>query len=97
VNGLGSKKRERVNGLTTQLRRAAMSIPANIAEGAGRAGTAELRRFLSIAQGSLSELDTHVELAHRLGFVENRRALDEKINRVFQLMTGLAAALKDKH
>ena len=85
-----------VYGLTSQIRRAAVSVPANIAEGAARRGAPELRRFLSIAQGSLSELDTHVEVAHRLGFLKNREVLDEKIGRVFQLLTGLAASLKDK-
>ena len=83
-------------GLTSQMRRAAVSVPANIAEGAARSGTPELLRFVSIAQGSLSELDTHVEVAHRLGFLENRQPIDEKIARVFQLLIGLAAALKDK-
>jgi four helix bundle protein len=83
-------------GLTSQLRRAAVSVPANIAEGAARTGTPELLRFLSIAQGSLSELDTHVEIADRLGFMQNRIQLDEKIGRVFQLLTGLASALKDR-
>ena len=83
-------------GLASQLRRAAVSIPANIAEGAARGGTPELLRFLSIAQGSLSELDTHVEVASRLGFLKDRKALDEKITRVFQLLTGLVASLKDK-
>ena len=83
-------------GLTSQMRRAAVSVPANIAEGAARSGTPELLRFLSIAQGSLSELDTHIEVAARLGFLQNRAELDEKIGRVFQLLTGLTAALKDK-
>jgi four helix bundle protein len=83
-------------GLTSQMRRAAVSVPANIAEGAARTGRPELLRFLSIAQGSLSELDTHIEVAHRLGFLQNRHDIDERIARVFQLLTGLAAALKDK-
>ncbi|HEU5430429.1 MAG TPA: four helix bundle protein [Thermomicrobiales bacterium] len=55
-------------GLTNQARRAAVSIPANIAEGQGRLGRAELRRALSIAHGSLCELETHLEVAQRLDF-----------------------------
>lgn len=56
-------------GLTSQVRRAAASIPANIAEGCGRHGNAELRHFLQIALGSANELDVHLQLAHDLGFL----------------------------
>ena len=55
-------------GLTSQVRRAAVSVPANIAEGQGRQGRAELRRALSIAHGSLCELETHLEVAKRLDY-----------------------------
>ncbi len=61
--------REKLYGLTGQLKRSASSIPANIAEGCGRNGDAELARFLRIAMGSASELDYHLLLAHDLGFL----------------------------
>src|SRR3546814_10503894 len=55
-------------GLTTQMPRAAVSIPSNIAEGAARRSTPAYLRFLSLARGSQSELSTQIEIAHRLGF-----------------------------
>jgi four helix bundle protein len=88
--------RSEIYGLTSQIRRAATSVPANIAEGAGRTGTPELLRFLSIASGSLSELDSHFEIAYQLGYIKNREEIEEKAGRVFRLLTGLTASLKRK-
>jgi four helix bundle protein len=62
--------REEAYGLTSQLRRAASSIPANIAEGCGRRGDAELARFVSIALGSATELDYHLLLARDLEYLQ---------------------------
>jgi four helix bundle protein len=83
-------------GLTSQLRRAVTSVPANIAEGAARSGTKELLHFLSMANGSLSELDTHLEIADRLGYVPDREELDQKLELVFRLLSGLTASLRRK-
>ena len=60
-------------GLIGQLQRAAVSIPSNIAEGAARKNTRELLQFLYIARGSLSELDTQLEICFRLGYLEKNR------------------------
>jgi len=84
---------EEVFGLTAQMRRAAVSVPANIAEGFARAGTKELLRFLTIAAASLSELDTHVEIARRLGYLKDG-ALAERIDEVAAVVMGLEASLK---
>src|SRR5436190_22292131 len=61
--------KEEMYGLTSQMRRCSSSIGANIAEGCGRRGNAELHRFLQIASGSASELDYHLLLARDLGFL----------------------------
>ena len=62
--------REEVFSLTNQMRRACVSIPANVAEGCGRDGDAELKRFLTIALGSACELDYYVLLAGELGYLD---------------------------
>ena len=61
--------RAEVYGLTSQLRRAAVSVPSNIAEGNGRASLGDYLRHLSIANGSLMELETHIRVARRLGYL----------------------------
>ena len=58
-------------GLTLQMRRAVVSIPSNLAEGAARKGSKEFKQFLNIAQGSISELDTQIELCKMLNYIEN--------------------------
>lgn len=71
--------KEEIYGLTSQLRRAVVSIPSNIAEGQARTGTAEFRNFLSIASGSRAEVETQLILAKKLAYIseaELNNALD---------------------
>ncbi|MFZ3253245.1 MAG: four helix bundle protein [Syntrophales bacterium] len=65
--------REELYGLTNQLRRAAVSIPSNIAEGQARNSTAEFRNFLSIARGSLAEVETQLLIAERLNYLGSEK------------------------
>ena len=83
-------------GLTSQMRRAAVSIPSNIAEGAARGTTKEYVRFLSVARGSIAELETQLRIAVQLGFADADQAgvLDTSIERVFALLSGLLRSLK---
>jgi four helix bundle protein len=68
--------REEMYGLTSQLRRAAVSVPSNIAEGHARESTKEYLQHISVTQGSLAELVTQIEIAVRLEFVEAETAQD---------------------
>ncbi len=81
--------REEVYGLTAQLRRCSASIPANIAEGCGRHGDAELRRFMLIAMGSSNELEYHLLLAHDLRFLapEPYRNLSSKTLEIKRMLS----------
>ncbi len=83
-------------GLTSQMRRAAVSIPSNIAEGAARDSNKEFVRFLSISRGSLSELDTQKEIAVRIGLLDNKNTLkmEELLEHTSKLMTGLHKKVK---
>ena len=76
--------REEIYGLTSQIRRAAASVPANIAEGYGRDGSKEFTQFLRISQGSLKELETHLLLARRMEFC-SPPALDRVLEQTDQL------------
>ena len=83
-------------GLTNQARRAAASVPANIAEGQGRESLGDFAKFLAIAYGSLCELETHLFLAERRSFL-NRSALDAVIaqsDEVARLVRGLQRSLQ---
>jgi four helix bundle protein len=87
-----------VFGLTNQLRRAAVSIPSNIAEGQGRNSNRDFLRYLSMARGSLQELETQLLIASRLGFLTDsyKDELVEIIADTGRLLNGLSRSLRDK-
>ena len=84
-----------IHGLAAEIRRAAVSVPTNIAEGRGRNGRKEFRRHLSIAHGSLCEVETMVIIAHRQGFLDEfqRDGLLERSSEVGRLINGLYQSL----
>jgi four helix bundle protein len=83
--------REELYGLTSQLRRSASSIPANLAEGCGRNGDAEFARFCSIALGSASELEYHLLLARDLKLIQPRdyEELAARVTELKRMLTAL--------
>lgn len=86
-------------GLTSQIRRCAVSIPANIAEGSGRQGRREYAHHVSIAQGSASELDTLIRVAQQLGYADDSiaDALIEQTRSVARMLAGLHRSLTTNH
>ena len=80
-------------GLTAQMRRAAVSIPSNLAEGAGRGGKKDFAHFVTMARASLNELETQLLLAQALGYWEMTDAMQQRIERLFALLNGLRNSL----
>ena len=81
-------------GLASQLRRAVVSIPSNIAEGCGRETNRELYHFLNVASGSLAEVETQVYIAYTLGYIEDLSEIDEKMESVQKLLAGFRKHIK---
>ncbi len=87
-----------VYGLMSQLRRSSASVPANIAEGCGRASDAELAHFLQVAMGSASETEYHLLLAHDLGFLgdADHERLTASVVEVKRMLTAFLQTLREE-
>jgi four helix bundle protein len=85
-------------GLTGQVRRAAVSVPANVAEGAARQGTREFLQFLGVAKGSLAEVETHLILAERLEYLAAQKSetLLASAAEIGRMLSGLTKSLRSK-
>ena len=84
-------------GLTSQIRRASASIPANLAEGCGRRSDGEMARYVQIAMGSGSELSYHLLLAKDLGLltIEEHAGIDASLGRVMRMLSSLLAKVRN--
>jgi four helix bundle protein len=91
--------KEEMYGVTSQLRRAAVSIPSNIAEGQGRQTTGEFRQFLGHARGSLLETETQVLLSERLEYLDHKtiECLLHQAAEVGRILNGLMGSLQGSH
>jgi len=91
--------KEELYGVTSQLRRAAVSIPSNIAEGQGRQTTGEFRQFLGHARGSLLETETQILLSERLEYLDHKTTEDllRQAAEVGRILNGLMASLQGSH
>jgi four helix bundle protein len=90
--------RDEIYGLTSQLRRAAVSVPSNIAEGQGRATKGEFVQFLGHARGSLYEVETQMVIAANLHYLapDRRNVLSDRIAELSRILNGLIASLQKK-
>ena len=86
--------KEEIYGLTSQVRRAASSIPSNIAEGAGRMSSGDFKHFLNIARGSAFEVETQLIIAHKLNYpVPDFNDLTAELDEIQRMITGLQKSL----
>lgn len=90
--------RDEIFGITSQLRRAAVSIPANIAEGQGRHHTKEFIHFVGVARGSVMELETHLIVCERIGYLTSEASgkLQSQTAEISRMLSGLRKALEAK-
>jgi len=86
--------KEEMFGIVQQIRRAAISVPSNIAEGCARKSSKETMHFLYISLGSLAELETQILISHKLGYISQVEDIIAKLNKTKQIILGLIRFLK---
>lgn len=88
--------REEIYGITSQMRRAAISIPSNIAEGCGRSGISDFARFLDVAMGSAKELEYQLLVSHDLGFLNraDHESLSSSLGDVQRMLSSLISRVR---
>ena len=89
--------KDELYGLVVQTRRAAVSIPANISEGAGRNSSRELAQFLGFATGSLAESETELELGVMLNYLPEKSDIIRQVHRVGRLLSALRESIREKN
>lgn len=89
--------RDEIYGLTSQVRRASVSVPSNISEGAAGRSVLQFRNFLGAALGSLNEISTQLEIAYRVGYLDKRKfnEAETKVDECLALTYGLRKSLKE--
>lgn len=88
--------KEEIYSLTNRIRRLAISVPSNIAEGAARTTNKEFINFLSISRGSLSELETQIIISKKIGYISNANQVMKKIYKIFALINGFINSIKKR-
>ncbi len=89
--------KEELYGLNSQMKRCVISIPSNIAEGSGRKGNAELIRFLYISLGSLSELETQLDISIMLNFTKENKDIQNRIYFIKNMLSKLIISVNNKN
>ena len=87
---------EEIYGLSSQIRRASVSIPSNIAEKAGRNSNKEFIQFLSVAQGSIAELETQLIISQNLGYIKEGDGVFSELDEISKMIIGLQKSLRQK-
>jgi four helix bundle protein len=94
-----SLPKEEKYGLTSQLRRCAVSVPSNISEGAGRGTNKQFKRFLEFSMGSINEAQTQIELAHRVNYLSKEiyNSLIDEALQIYKMILAFYNSLKDEN